>query len=239
MKVIGRDEANRLVSLPDTLDAYYAGAPKRFARIQEIRLAYKKDVDAPLRVTGGMVKGDFSLLRAFLTDHDGALRVRVEAEAGIELFFPSFLYDFVEDTFARAIHHKIEGAGYACRECVGKYELRLRDYDRLLGRVADDDKGAAVWMALSRLLEPVGLADTHQKAYQEFLRAEDRFVLSCLAKGDTYSREVGYLTEERLLSMEAVDAALAELSDTREAQTVALLLRYRQAGRKRRTRLAI
>ncbi len=226
-----------------------------------------------LSVSGGLLKGDFALLRAFLADHDGSLKVRIagrfvgdvghaerrehsagtemenadkaerekpvlrETRHAVELFFPAYLYGFVEDTFARAIHHKIEGSGYACRECVGKYEIRLREYDRLLRRVADDDRGAAVHMALCRLLYPVDLADVHRQGYEDFLKENDAFVLAALAAGESdLAVEAAYLTSRRLLSQAAVDGILPKLSGERYAEAVAVLLRY---GKKKRQRLQI
>ena len=221
MNVVGYDNTHRLTRLPDTLEEYFSGAAKRFLHIVEMRLEYgdgtASDKAEKLSVSGGLLKGDFALLRAFLADHDGSLKVRIagrfvgdvghaerrehsagtemenadkaerekpvlrETRHAVELFFPAYLYGFVEDTFARAIHHKIEGSGYACRECVGKYEIRLREYDRLLRRVADDDRGAAVHMALCRLLYPVDLADVHRQGYEDFLKENDAFVLAALA----------------------------------------------------------
>lgn len=231
MRVIGYDKNHRLVQLPNTLEEYFSGAAKRFSHIAEIWVEYGSATEQ-VSVSGGVMKGDFALLRAFLADHDGALLVRIDKV--VELFFPAYLYGFVEDTFARAIHHKIEGSGYACRECVGKYEIRLREYDRLLRRVADDDKGAAVRMAFCRLLYPIDLADAHRQGYEDFLKENDAFALETLAAGESdLAEEVGYLTEHKLLSKSAVDDILPKLSEERYAEAVAVLLRYGKRGRRR------
>lgn len=288
MNVFGYDNAHRLVRLPNTLEEYFSGAAKRFSHISEIHLEYGSGADdrrslessdgdvaerdaasgdrfisgeaEKLSVAGGVMKGDFALLRAFLADHDGALLVRIvgngfgdiahlnengnvagrekfvraEMQHTVELFFPAYLYGFVEDTFARAIHHKIEGSGYACRECVGKYEIRLREYDRLLHRVADDDRGAAVRMAFCRLLHPMDLADAHRQGYEDFLKENDALALETLAARESdLAAEVGYLTEHKLLSKSAVEHILPKLSEERYAEAVAVLLRY-QSGRRGR-----
>ena len=224
--------------LPATLDEYYRGTAKRFAHIDRIQIDYEPEdfSDGSFEVMGGVVAADFSLLRAFLADHEGALFVCLSALGSvIELFFPAYFYGFVEDTFARAIHHKIEGPGFACRECVGKRELRLREYDRLLRLVGEDEPKEGIWMALSRLRSPVALAEAHRMQYQDFLQQHDRLALSVLAE----TPEMGmaaltYLTEEKLLSDEAVAEILPLLSEHRQAGMVAILLSYRQQTQKRR-----
>ena len=148
MIATGKDKEGRILKLPGTLEEYFSGTAKRFANITELSLIFEKeDKEAgfAFEIKAGSVFGDFSLLRAFLADHDRSLFVWLK-DAGdgknlfeLRLFFPAYLYGFVEDTFARAIHHKIEGAGYACRECVGKRELRLREYDGLFRLVSEDD----------------------------------------------------------------------------------------------------
>ena len=226
-----------MVRLPDTLDEYYRGAAKRFSHIQEMVLEYDAE-DTPAEETGGRLGSDFALLRAFLADHEGSLFVRLsfpDPSLDTELYFPSYLYGFVEDTFARAIHHKIEGPGFACRECVGKYELRLREYDGLFRLVGEDEFEAGVWMALCRLRRPVGLAESHQKQYEQYLQEQDQQVLALLAEDPWKASEaLAYLLERTLLSPQAIEAVLPGLSETRHAQMVAMLLGSRSKHRKRK-----
>lgn len=235
MKMTGYDENDRPVRLPDSIDEYYSGAAKRFAHITGVIFVLEK-----FEASGGVLRGDFGLLRAFLADHDRRITVRickdeVSFSESVVLFFPDFLYGFVEDTFARAIHHKIEGSGYACRECVGKHEIRLREYDRLFGRVADDDMVAAFEMGFGRLLYPTDLAESSKALMEAFMKENDRRLLEFLAgKTDACEEKAEYLTRHELLNREHITEALPIFSDTSHAQTVAVLLAYVNKNRKRK-----
>lgn len=237
METFGWDQAHRWVRLPNTLEEYYNGAAKRFAGIEVLRIRFTGEEG--FRVSAGTVEGDFALLRAFLADHEGRLHVVLETEhdkAGPALYFPSYHYGFVEDTFARAIHHKIEGIGYACRECVGKYELRLREYDRLFRLASEEEMDSAIWMALYRLNYPWDLATVHQEVYEAYLKEFCEETLLLLAD---YSGErmawIDLLTSRELLSDKAIDRVLPGLSRADQAPMVAALLKQkpRKSGRKR------
>ncbi|MCR5451236.1 MAG: hypothetical protein K6F00_01250 [Lachnospiraceae bacterium] len=231
IKVTGIDENGHPVILPKTIDEYYAGVPKRFAGIRKIIMEY----DEPFAVEGGSIRGDFALLKAFVADHDRQLVVDIKGKAdALRLFFPAYLYGFVEDTFARAIHHKIEGVGYTLRECIGKYEISVREYDNLFTRVIGTDAAVADEagiIAISRLMYPMNLLKEHKEAYTEYLKTRDEEVLKVLVREQTGAEEaVSYLTEHRLISTEAVKKVLPQLSDTSMAPIVALLLRYTNNG---------
>lgn len=227
LKVTGYDEKGQPVSMPDTIDEYYAGVPKRYAGIRKMIMTY----ESPVTSEGVRIKGDFALLKALLADHDRELSViiRCNGEA-LGLFFPAYVYGFVEDTFARAIHHKIEGIGYTLRECIGKYEIRIREYDDLFFRVIQTDASAASEagkIALLRLLHPMNLTKEHESAYLSYLKERDAEVLSVLTEDPTDAREtVAFLTENALLSENAIKKILPRLSDTSLAPVVAMLLRY-------------
>ncbi len=239
MKATGAGRDGKIEILPDTLEEYYKGAAKRFAHIKKLRLLY----DEPsFNFNGGIIEGDFALLRAFLSDHEGSLSVEIvegsDSEDGLKwkMFFPAYLYGFVEDTFARAIHHKIEGPGFACRECVGKRQLRLREYDGFLRLVSEDDIPSGVRMALHRLMYPICLADEKKTAYEDFLRKEDREAIhQALADKDDGINALFYLTKAGLLSEDAVEEVLPELSDSSDARAAAILIGYK----KKRKRLVL
>ena len=71
--------------------------------------------------------------------------------------------------------------------------------------------------------------------YQDFLQQHDRLALSVLAETPEMGMAaLAYLTEEKLLSDEAVAEILPLLSEHRQASMVAILLSYRQRTQKRR-----
>ncbi len=243
MVVTGVDRDGHNVPLPETLDEYYRGAAKRFATIRSMTIRYRTaSAEEKLLLRGGVVEGDFSLLRAFVADHDRALHVVIEEEDQsiedpfrLRLFFPAYLYGFVEDTFARAIHHKIEGPGFACRECVGKRELRLREYDGLFRHVKDDDVEAGIFMALYRLTTPAAISPAHESAYAQYLKAHDKDTLLLFASGPGGMEDyLEYMIRRELLSEEAIKYALPYFDENRHAKLVALLLGRPNKKRKKR-----
>ena len=235
MFVAGFDDSGKAVALPNNLDEYYIGAAKRFAHIRVMQI----HMEDSFVLSPGVLGGDFSLLRAFLADHEGALFVSLKADKKVDLFFPSYVYGFVEDTFARAIHHKIEGAGYACRECVGKKEIRLREYDRLFGRVCDDDVQSGIFMAMSRLLSPVELLEEDSGKCKDFLKKHCKEALNQAQKYHESVEIVSCLAKENLLSEQSVRDALEEFSNEKQAEIVAILISYLRSKRSGRRRISL
>ena len=73
-------------------------------------------------------------MKELLADTDRRLHFRIEP-CGLQLTFPAYVYNFVEDVEARVLHHKIEGSGYPYRECVTRKGVDLLAYDRLFAQV--------------------------------------------------------------------------------------------------------
>ena len=188
-----------------------------------------------LKVDGGKLEGNFTLLRRILAEQEQFARVSlVFHEEILRLLFPSYLYGFVEDTFARAIHHKIEGCGYAYRECVTRRTINIREYDQLFTRIIHEDRNAAMEIALSRLLVPTGLSQEHKERYERYLECLGmeamRFILGFSEKSPSYSGDsieaVSYLLENCLLSKEAAEEAFMSCDSTKYAEVAAMLHQY-------------
>lgn len=187
--------------------------------------------------TSGKISGDFSRLREILGDNHnmGKVRVRITSEEKddpqlLALVFPVYLYDFIEDTFARVLHHSIEGCGYAYRECVGRRILRLREYDGLFRKVASEDPDTAAETAIGRLLYDHDLAPGHRENYSFFL---EEFGIGTVRKFlerdfflDRYTA-FDYLFENCLVRKETADEAISLFGDS-HAEIVARLLRYKR-----------
>lgn len=230
MNFSGYDKNHKPVVLPSDVDEYYSGAAKRFSDIRRISLSDMEGLD----VEGDVIKGDFALLRAFVSDHDRDLWVNLSAgEEMVCIFLPAYFYGFVEDTFARAIHHKIEGAGYALRECIGKYELRIREYDRHFKKIAEMDEGAGINMAASRLMHPVNLAQVHEQMYCDFIKGCDLAATRQIIREDVVAYQgLSDFIERKLISKQSAKAVLSELDEASNAQYVTLLLHYLKDNKK-------
>lgn len=204
--------------------------------------------------TSGELRGDFDVLKRLLADRAGNTAVELDCDgAKVLLVFPAYLYDFIEDTRARAIHHKIEGSGYVYRECVWRRTIRIREYDSLFIRAMDESVVLACDVALGRLLAPFDLAPGHKDRYERFLEQNAAVVLFHvlnLEKGDGIGFKVFpwdamealyLLTERMLLDHESVKLVLGVCKDNRLAEAAALLLRYEKEhwGRQRGQRMVL
>lgn len=102
------------------MEDYYDGVIKQCHCLEEVKLT--------------QLRGDYSVMKELLADTDRRLHFRIEP-CGLQLTFPAYVYNFVEDVEARVLHHKIEGSGYPYRECVTRKGVDLLAYDRLFSQV--------------------------------------------------------------------------------------------------------
>ena len=130
------------ISLYDSVEDYYDGVIKQCHCLEEVKLT--------------QLRGDYSVMKELLADTDRRLHFRIEP-CGLQLTFPAYVYNFVEDVEARVLHHKIEGSGYPYRECVTRKGVDLLAYDRLFAQVVNDDYRTAIEIACDRLMHPIEL----------------------------------------------------------------------------------
>ncbi|MBQ7678099.1 MAG: hypothetical protein IJT32_07680 [Lachnospiraceae bacterium] len=193
--------------------------------------------------TSGQLHGDFDILKRILSERAGHTRVTLVTDDGrLYLAFPSYLYDFIEDTRARAIHHKIEGSGYVYRECVWRRSIRLREYDGLFSHAVDEGGTAAFDVALGRLLSPVDLAVGHREKYERYIERCAFAVLCYILNldiandgasdrtADPYPwqpiQALSLMTERMLIDRETVDAILPGCNTPSLSEAAAMLLAY-------------
>lgn len=113
---------------------------------------------------------DFTLARFILRETVQTLRISFILNDGeLELAFPGFVSQTLEDTMARAIHTKIEGCGYAYRECIFRDRIDTHSYDALFARAKADDVSVCADIALARLMHPLRLTDDNKKVYEDFI----------------------------------------------------------------------
>ncbi len=192
------------------------------------------------RITVHMIQPDnYVLLRSLLQDVDSTLTFRLLfdeplTEGGgneLRLTFPEYVNEAREDTMARAIHFSIEGAGMAYRECVGKRQLDLNGYDRLLDRLTEYDFAVAVRIALDRLQYPVGLSEQAEKGYESFLRENAEGVLEILIhedREDSRAAELQLLTRRRLPDDKALEHGLQLAAQEGRTGLCGILMEYRR-----------
>jgi hypothetical protein len=204
------------LSMTDSVEDYYDGVIRQCRSLSEISVV--------------MQRGNYRILHELLGDNDRQVTFQLRMEDGnlgetVRLTFPEYVYNFQEDTMARAIHHKIEGAGYPFRECVSRDGIDFRRYDRLFFRIASYDTDTAAEIALNRLMYPRELLEEAEEQYRVFLREHGKDALRMLiAAGD--SERTGVLTRMGLLSREAVQYGIREASRGRQTEICGLLMEY-------------
>ena len=139
------------------------------------------------------------------------------------LHFPDYLVDFEEDTHARVLHTRIEGAGFAYRECVSRKGIDLRAYDGTFPRVKDTEPVMAVQIALDRLCFPCSLEGSAEEHYRAFLRekAEEAVKQAVSCRREEWLR---LLLEQDLMSPSAREAGLRLARDAGAVGFVSLLM---------------
>ena len=204
--------------------------------LTEVGDAVFRACDALQSVHYAAPQGNFYALRALLSEPEPAFRCELKLSDGeAELYFPSFQNEFDEDTMARAIHPRIEGCGYAFRECVTRREIDFFQYDRQFERAAAAEREVACRIAIGRLRYPYRLAEVRRKEYRDYLAAESETAAELAFRdwkrsGDRERllRVLSWLRRARLLSDEARRFALEEAGRAKLVELSADLLQGRE-----------
>lgn len=198
--------------LYDRVEDYYDGVIKQCGSLSEITLT--------------QTRADFSVMKELLADNDRMLHFKIEP-LGLHLTFPAYVYDFVEDVEARVLHHKIEGSGYPCRECVTRKGVDLLAYDGLFDQVVQDDYHGAIDIALERLMYPLELTPHHRENYMQYLEQNAGVVLRELMEKDRLE-EISYLCENCMIPEQVLPEILEISARQKKSRITALLMEYQK-----------
>lgn len=200
--------------------------------LREVGDAVFRGCDALQSVHYAAPQGYFYALRALLSEAEPAFRCELKlADGRAELYFPSFYNEFDEDTMARAIHPRIEGCGYAFRECVTRHEIDFFQYDRQFARAAASETEPACRIALGRLSKPYRLTAARRAEYHDYLAAESETVVELAFRDWKQSGNqerlltvIAWLRREELLSETARRTALLRAGEAKLIELSAELL---------------
>lgn len=215
----------RQIQLHDRIEDYYDGVIKQCSSLAEIEVF--------------LHEGHYTVVRDMLADNDRKMNFILhftdkenEKMQEIHLTFPAYVYDFVEDVEARVLHHKIEGSGYAYRECVTRKGIDYRTYDQLFSAVVDDEPAAAVDIAFDRLMFPYELEKQAEERYRNFLREWVQMVLENLIEDQRQPQKseerVRFLAEQELIGETELQHSLDLAARERRTVISAILLEYHQ-----------
>ncbi len=206
--------ALRKLDLCDSIVSFHDGAIRTCFNLRDVELRISNN--------------GFVLARRILGDSDRKLRVKfLFSGDDLQLVFPDYYSNSIEDTRSQAFHIRIDGCGFSYRECVCTGGLRLREYDSLFGRaVSAGDPEAAASIAVSRLMYPRGLTDQAARIYRDHIRDHMGQILPlCVLQENEGWMEL--LMKEKLLSEADMDMALRLTSECGLTQLSGELMAYR------------
>ena len=162
------------------------------------------------------------LLADCLADLEVALRLPDGAEA--RLFFPAYREELELLAAPHIFQTRIQGGGYACRQCVREGAVDFAAYDGCLDRLlAEHDFPSACRMALDRLRWPLRLSAGAASAYRAVLSGHGAEAAALLLdRQDTEG--LSFLLAQGLLSPAQRAAACDAARQRGNTEALALLL---------------
>lgn len=167
-----------------------------------------------------------SCLRLLLADCLADLEVALRLPDGTEarLFFPAYREELELLAAPHIFQTRIQGGGYACRQCVQNGVVDFGAYDGCLDRLlAEHDFPSACRMALDRLRWPLRLSAGAASAYRAVLSDHGAEAVALLLDHrDTEG--LSFLLSQRLLSPAQRSAACDAARQRGNTEALALLL---------------
>ena len=218
----------RKIKLYDHIEDYYDGAIRTSSGICDVEIE--------------MLDGRYELIRRILDDSDRRMRILFRfPDYALQLVFPDYHSNSIEDTRAQTFHIRIEGSGFSYRECVRKDGIRIKEYDSLFRRaLSADNPEISISIAAGRLMYPAELSETDANVYRDHLRAEMPRALEMAMKPENEDWAELFM-REALLDDEALDLALQLASERKQIALTGQLMDYRSRvlGIKKREKLSL
>jgi len=168
----------------------------------------------------------FEFIKRLLEDNDRYLTFHIKFNDGVaKLSFPGYVHDAHEDPRARAIHFTIDGSGMAYRQCVGKYKIDFREYDRLFKMACVDSPDIAGDIAFNRLINPYECNEGFLEKYKEFLTENTDVILaSQIKRGNT--NNIKYMSDKELIKTDNMRAAIELAIENKKNEITSILMEY-------------
>lgn len=191
------------------------------------RLGSDSFMNCPLQsITLTLGEAGRSCLRPLLADCVADLEVVLRFPSGEEarLFFPAWHEELELLAAPHIFQTRIQGGGYACRQCVQNGVVDFGAYDGCLDRLlAEHDFSAACRMALDRLRWPFRLSAGAKAAYRSVLSDRGAEAVALLLdRRDTEG--LSFLLSQKVLSPAQRAAACDAARQRGNTEALALLL---------------
>lgn len=205
----------RYISMYDGVEDYYDGAIRTSAGITDIEIY--------------MTENRYELVRRLLEDSDRKLRILFHfPESSLQLIFPDYNSNMIEDTRAQTFHIRIEGSGFSYRECVRRDGIRIAEYDNMFRRALSGDfPEISVEIAMSRLMYPAGLSDSAAAVYRSHIEKE----IDSALRMAFLPENAGWLElmiNEGLINEDKTDLGLRLAGERKLPEAAGMLMEYRR-----------
>lgn len=230
------------LSLYDSLERIGDGALKNCDALSKVTLRVRRGHLTTLRLLLSDVMQDVRVRicyqesggssgavssRKSVTDHSSGASVgRWTDTQEVQLIFPAFYFDYIENYPARIFEEVIYGSGQAYRQCFRGQDLDYEAYDRLFERsLREDSVQVGLFHAVGRLLYPFRLTQERRNVYAAWLLNHGKeLMLECLKEqdGERFQKilDLDLFEEQQVRDM--LDLALAE----KNAEYINLLMGY-------------
>ena len=146
----------------------------------------------------------------------------------LQLTFPEYYEEAVENTPARNIDTQWHGSGYKYRQCFRDQTMILRHYDDIFPyAVGNEFSDTCIRIAMNRLRFPEQLSLEAKKQYEEYIKNHIHEVLKEKIRAESLD-DVQFLAEQGLLEKEDTDKAVELASIYQKAELCSFLMDYRR-----------
>lgn len=146
----------------------------------------------------------------------------------VQLTFPEYYEESVENTPARNIDTQWHGSGYKYRQCFRDHSMVYRYYDEIFGyAVGNEFTDTCIRIAMNRLRFPEQLSKEAKMQYEEFMKQHIDEVLKEKIRSEDLE-DVRFLARSGLLGKEETDKAIELASAYQKAELCSFLMDYRR-----------
>ncbi len=171
------------------------------------------------------IKGSQKKMRGMkyiLNEFDSEIVVILEEN---KLLFPSYAFDYQENTMARTIHQDILGAGFSYRSAIFADGIDYHEYDSLFYKVEADSIQQSVRLAWYRLSSPYQLSSRAKKMYERFMTEHIYETVAYFLDEEEWAG-IHMLTEHCFIQQEDLPKVLELAQEKQKIPAVNLLMDY-------------
>lgn len=161
-------------------------------------------------------------LKYILNEFDSEIEVILKEN---KLLFPSYAFDYQENTMARTIHQDILGAGFSYRSTIFVDGVDYHEYDSLFYKVEADSIQQAVRLAWYRLSTPYQLSDQAKEMYEAFITEHICEMIAYFLEKEEW-QGIRMLTNEGLILQKDLPDVLELAQRKQKIHAISLLMDY-------------